>query len=90
MHDNKDITNICKQASLNGQIFDESQKLTEGFKLEYSGYQPTIDLLKGTCVQLERLKAAQISKLCELLTRTYQVSEIEFSRFIRKPTAINR
>lgn len=46
--DNKDFTNIQKLTYIKVQVTGESQKLSQGFKLESSRNLPAIDLLKLT------------------------------------------
>lgn len=65
VHDNQNLADIQELTYIKGQVIDEAHHLIEGFKLETSDYQTATDLVHITFGELERIKTALITNLCD-------------------------
>ena len=74
---NKDLSDIQKLTYLRGQLVGEASKLIAGFKLEAKNYAPAVALLKDNYGQVDRIKYALVTNLCQINPPSYNISELK-------------
>ena len=74
---NTELTDAQKLTYLRGQLEGEAKQLLAGFKLESINYAPALKLLIDHYGQIDRIKLAIVTNLCQLNTPSNNIEDLK-------------